>query len=108
MVLHGVAAAPGIATAAPVVILGEGLPETTSPGGILVARVIHPYLAPLLARMGGVVVEDGGILQHAAILAREFRIPAVVGVENAVRFLGRAELVRLDGTTGEVAIVGQK
>ncbi len=102
--LHGVGAAPGRGRG-PVWVAGEGITPAPPPGCILVASVVHPYMAPLLLRAAGVVAEDGGVLQHAAILAREFGIPAVVGIPDAVARLAGAELVEVDGATGEVTVL---
>jgi phosphohistidine swiveling domain-containing protein len=65
-------------------------------------RTLDPNLAPLLPRLGGLVAETGSFLSHLAILAREFGVPTVVGVTDAVsRFPAGTTLV-VDGTTGEV------
>jgi pyruvate,water dikinase len=71
-------------------------------GSILVARLTNPYLAPLFARVAAVVVEEGGLLQHATRLAVEFGLPAVVGVPGATDLLVEGELVEVRGDTGEV------
>ena len=83
---------------------GDGPPE---PGAVLVVRTLDPNLAALLPRLGGLVAETGSVLSHLAILAREFGVPTVVGVDEAVnRFPGGTTLV-VDGTTGEVSTVGE-
>lgn len=104
--LQGVGAAPGAASGPPLVIRDDGHAEVR-PGAILVGKVIHPHHAPLFLTVGGVVAEDGGLLQHAAILAREFGIPAVIGVAGAVAALGAATSVTIDGTLGTVDAVYQ-
>jgi pyruvate,water dikinase len=71
-------------------------------GAILVLRILHPHLAPLLVRVGGLVVEEGSLLQHATALAREFGVPAVVGLANALEVFRDGDLLQLDGGTGEV------
>jgi phosphohistidine swiveling domain-containing protein len=100
-VLNGVGVSPGHAAGPPLIIRDAGH-DAVTPGAIIIARVVHPYLAPLFLTIGGVVAEDGGLLQHAAILAREFGIPAVVGVQDAVQALTGARLITVDGTTGDV------
>jgi pyruvate,water dikinase len=80
-------------------------PATAEPGDVLVTRTLDPRLAGFLPTLGAVVCETGSVLSHLAILAREYRVPTVVGVHDAVaRFAAGAVLV-VDGGTGEVRLV---
>jgi phosphohistidine swiveling domain-containing protein len=77
-------------------------PSAAQPGDILVTRTLDPRLAGWLPTLGAVVSETGSVLSHLAILAREYHVPAVVGVHDAVdRYPPGSDLV-VDGTTGEV------
>ncbi len=69
---------------------------------ILVLRQISPAQLPWLTKAVGIITEQGGITSHAAILARELGIPAVVGVAKATKLLKTGESILLDGDTGEV------
>ncbi|WP_079031875.1 PEP/pyruvate-binding domain-containing protein [Streptomyces specialis] len=72
------------------------------PGAVLVVRSLDPALAPGLPGLAGLVAETGSVLSHRAVLARGYRVPAVVGVAGALgRFPPGAE-VAVDGTTGAV------
>lgn len=71
-------------------------------GDVLVCRATSPAWTPLLARAAAVVTETGGLLSHAAIVAREFGIPAVLAAENAMRVLSKPALVSVDGDHGAV------
>lgn len=71
-------------------------------GSILVSRILHPHLAPLLSRVAGLVVEEGAILQHATTLARECGIPAVVGIRDARSLFHDGDLLEVDGDLGKV------
>jgi pyruvate,water dikinase len=74
-------------------------------GAVLVVRTLDPALAPMLPGLRGLVAETGSVLSHLAILAREFGVPTVVGVEDAVaKFAPGTEIV-VDGGTGEVFAV---
>lgn len=86
-----------------VVASGEGVPDR---GAVLVVRTLDPGLAPLLPRLGGLVAETGSVLSHLAILARELGVPTVVGAEGAVSRFRLGTTVVVDGTTGEVSVVG--
>ena len=77
------------------------------PGAVLVVRTLDPALAPLLPQLGGLVAETGSVLSHLAILAREFGIPTVVGVEGALERFADGSVVVVDGTTGEVSEVAE-
>ncbi|MGH2752879.1 MAG: PEP/pyruvate-binding domain-containing protein [Actinomycetota bacterium] len=81
--------------------------DKPEPGEVLVVRTLDPSLAPLLPRLGGLVAETGSVLSHLAILAREFGVPTVVGVEGALETFIDGAVVVVDGTTGEVSEVTQ-
>jgi len=76
--------------------------ETLAPGEILVAEFTDPGWTPLFINAGGLVLEVGGSLTHGAVVAREYGIPAVVGVREATRRLQTGRHVRVDGNRGIV------
>jgi phosphohistidine swiveling domain-containing protein len=102
--LHGVGASSGRARGTARVIL-DPFRDRLEPGDILVARSTDPGWTALFAIAGALVLERGGILSHGAIVAREFGVPAVVGVEGITRRLRGGEQVSVDGDTGEVVIL---
>lgn len=104
----GQGAAPGLAEGAACVLHGEGIPGDVPNNAIIVVKVLHPYLAPLLLKASGIVVETGGLLQHAVILAREFGIPAIAGIAGATAEIASGTTLRIDGHTGVVLVVDQK
>jgi rifampicin phosphotransferase len=76
------------------------------PGEILVARTTDPSWGPLFLTAGALVVEQGGPLSHAAVVARELGLPAVVNVPGVVDRIGSGPArVRVDGTSGEVVVL---
>jgi len=77
-----------------------------APGDVLVVRDLAPELAPWLPGLAGLVAETGGTLSHLAILAREYGVPTVVGVHDALRRFPAGTQVVVDGTTGEVQDAG--
>jgi phosphohistidine swiveling domain-containing protein len=83
----------------------DGLPPA---GAVLVVRTLDPGLASVLPHLGGLVAETGSVLSHLAILAREFGVPTVVGVPDAVRRFPPGSHVVVDGSTGEVSLADQK
>ena len=101
-VYSGLGAAPGRATGKACVIRNAEDIMTVPAGSILVLRILHPHLAPLLPRVAGLVVEEGAILQHATTLARECGIPAAVGIRDARNLIEDGELLEVDGYTGKV------
>lgn len=78
--------------------------ESVEPGDILVSETIDPGWTSVFPMLGGVVTETGGILSHGALLAREYGIPAVMGVPDAMELLGEADEARINGTTGQIFI----
>lgn len=104
-VLRGVGISGGRSRGPARVILDPARDGPLQPGEILVARSTDPGWTPLFLVAGGLVLEKGGLLSHGAIVAREFGIPAVAGVEAATRLLPEGGLVLVDGDLGEVRIL---
>lgn len=75
------------------------------PGEILVAPSTDPAWTPLFLTAGALVMEAGGLLSHGSVVAREYGIPAVVGVAGATERLRTGQTVRIDGTAGTVTLV---
>ena len=74
-------------------------------GDILVTRATSPYFNLVLPLLGAIVTDRGGQLCHAAIVAREYGIPAVVGTREATRLVRDGARLRVDGTRGEVTVL---
>jgi pyruvate,water dikinase len=100
--MQGWAASPGVVRARARVLksLAEG--TKLEPGEIIVAHSTDPSWTPLFLVAGGIVLEEGGPLSHAAIVAREFGLPAVLNVAEAGQAITTGEELIVDGTTGEV------
>jgi len=74
-------------------------------GDILVAPFTDPGWTPLFVSASGLVTEIGGLMTHGAVVAREYGIPAVVGVENATKLIKDGQRIRVNGTEGYVEIL---
>ena len=74
-------------------------------GEILVAQYTNPGWTPLFNLISGLIIESGGLLSHCAVVAREYGIPAVIGVEQATRLLHTGQVVTVDGATGTVEVI---
>jgi pyruvate,water dikinase len=74
-------------------------------GDVLVARTTDPSWASLMYPAAALVVEIGGQLSHAAVVARELGIPCVMGIPDVTRGLRDGDLVQVDGTTGRVEVI---
>ncbi len=101
--LQGTPASAGRVTAPARVIL-DPHDARLSPGEILVAPSTDPGWTPLFLKAVGLVMEVGGAMAHGAIVAREYGIPAVVGVAGATERIATGSRVTLDGTAGTVVI----
>ena len=83
--------------------------DELNPGDVLVTRTLDPKLAGVLPVLGGLVAETGSVLSHLAILAREFGVPTVVSVPNAVERFLPGSTIFVDGVEGDVSILdGEK
>ncbi len=74
-------------------------------GDILVTAYTDPSWSPLFVAITGLVTEVGGLMTHGAVIAREYGLPAVVGVEHATRLIRDGERIRVNGTDGYVEIL---
>ncbi len=74
-------------------------------GDILVTAYTDPSWTPLFVAIKGLVTEVGGLMTHGAVIAREYGLPAVVGVEHATRLIRDGQRIRVDGTDGYVEIL---
>jgi pyruvate,water dikinase len=75
------------------------------PGDILVTAYTDPSWSPLFVAIAGLVTEVGGLMTHGAVIAREYGLPAVVGVEQATQLIQDGQRIRVHGTEGYVEIV---
>jgi pyruvate,water dikinase len=75
------------------------------PGDVLVAIATEPPWTPLFATASAIVTDSGGVLSHSAVVAREYRIPAVVGTGNATTTFQDGQLIEVDGNAGTVRVV---
>jgi phosphohistidine swiveling domain-containing protein len=101
--LSGTPSSAGIVTAKARVIL-DPVGARLEPGEILVAPSTDPGWTPLFLTAGGLVMEMGGANSHGAVVAREYGIPAVVGVAHASERIQTGQVITVDGSTGTVAI----
>jgi phosphoenolpyruvate synthase/pyruvate phosphate dikinase len=74
-------------------------------GDILVTAYTDPSWTPLFVAIKGLVTEVGGLMTHGAVIAREYGLPAVVGVENATRLIRDGQRIRVHGTDGHVELL---
>lgn len=74
-------------------------------GDILVTSFTDPSWTPVFVSIKGLVTEVGGLMTHGAVIAREYGLPAVVGVENATRLIRDGQRIRVNGTDGYVEIL---
>jgi phosphoenolpyruvate synthase/pyruvate phosphate dikinase len=103
-VLRGRPVAAGIHTG-PVCIVGTAADlHRVEAGAVVVAKTASPAWFGGLMRAGALVTESGGLLSHAAIVARELGIPAVLGVHRALEALDHGQIVTVNGATGEVQL----
>jgi len=100
--LTGRAASPGQTVAHACVLSGPSDWSRFRPGTIIVTRLTTPAWTGLLSIAGGIVTEQGGALSHAAIMAREYGVPAVVGVPDLLDHVRDGDLLEIDGAAGTV------
>jgi pyruvate,water dikinase len=102
--LSGIGASPGVIEGRVRVVTDPTFAEV-EPGEILVAPVTDPAWAPIMFVSSALVVEIGGLLSHAAVVAREMGIPCVMGIADATNRLHTGDLCRINGDAGTVEIL---
>ena len=75
------------------------------PGEILVCPATDPGWTPLFLTAGGLVMEVGGMVTHGSVVAREYGIPAVVGVHEATERIHTGQRIRVDGAAGRITLL---
>jgi rifampicin phosphotransferase len=103
-VLTGVPISPGLIQGR-VKVFKHAADKQLLPGEILVARATDPGWTPLFINASGIILEIGGALQHGAVVAREYGIPCVSGLDDATSKLVDGQLVEVDGSNGIVRIL---
>jgi pyruvate, water dikinase len=103
--LTGFAGSPGVVEGVARVILDVRDVGKLEEGEILVAPVTSPSWTPVFGKVAAAVSDIGGIMSHAAIVAREYGMPAVVGTGNATARISTGDRVRVDGDAGVVTIL---
>ncbi len=101
-VIRGVGTSPGRATGRAIVVFGGEEPPAVQRGDILIAPNAGPAWTPMFPVLGGLVLDEGGTFQHAAVIAREYGIPAVIMTQDATTVVLNGQTVAIDGTAGEV------
>ena len=103
--LKGLAVSPGVVSGKARVILRADDNEQVQAGEILVAPFTDPGWTPYFIPAAGIVMDQGGLLSHGAIIAREYGIPAVVNVGNATKIIKTGQTIQVDGDRGVVRIL---
>lgn len=106
--LNGIPVSPGIVNGPARVILRADNHEQVLSGEILIAPFTDPAWSPYFVTAAGLVVEQGGILSHGSIVAREYGLPAVTNVECATRIIRTGDLVQVDGNSGRVTVLNRE
>lgn len=104
-VVHGLSVNEGVYEGTARLVDGAADFDRIKQGDVLVTRMTSPYFNIVLPMLGAIVTDRGGQLCHAAIVAREFGIPGIVGTRDATRTIPDGARVRVDGTTGEVRLL---
>ena len=104
--LRGLAASPGVYEGPARRVSGPAEFDRIQKGDVLVTESTSEAFNILLPLLGALVTDSGGLLSHAAIVAREYGIPGVVGTREGTERIGDGIAVRVDGDAGEVTVIG--
>jgi len=102
---RGTGASPGVARGRARVVLDVSGFGRVERGDVIVCHASNASFVPIFSIAAGLVTNVGGILSHAAVVAREFGLPAVVGVADATTRIADGQEVEIDGTTGIIQLL---
>ena len=105
-VIHGSPVSPGSVEGQVRVVL-DPRQAGLLPGEIMVCPGTDPSWTPLFLSAVGLVMETGGMMTHGAVVAREYGIPAIVGVDRATLRLHTGQRIRMDGSSGQIVLLGE-
>jgi pyruvate,water dikinase len=105
LVLVGLGASRGEYTGKARVVMTPQEAAGIRPGEVLVTRATDPGWTPVFSVIGAAVIEIGSTLSHAAIVAREYGLPAVVNLPQATQLIADGRMIRVDGSTGRVTLL---
>ena len=103
--LRGTAASPGVAEGPARVVKTVSEISDVRDGEVLVCTITSPAWAPIFSKVEAVVTDIGGVMSHAAIVCREYGLPAVVGTGRSTSRIRTGQMVRVDGSAGTVTIL---
>lgn len=104
--VQGLGASRGTYTGVARLVRGEAEFDRIQPGDVVVCPITSSAWNVVLGRVGAIVTDQGGILSHPAIIAREFGVPGVVGTQTATQVLPDGAMVEVDGGAGTVCVLG--
>jgi pyruvate,water dikinase len=106
-VVRGTPAGPGVVEGIVRVVLDADSDDVLSDGEVLVCKFVDPGWTALVSLAGALVTDIGSPASHGAIVARELGITCVVGTGNGTKALHTGDVVRVDGSTGEIAVLAR-
>jgi pyruvate,water dikinase len=106
--LTGISGSPGTVEGLARVVHDLSQLNTVQEGEILVCPSTSPSWSPVFSKIAATVSDAGGIMSHTAIVCREYGLPAVVGIGNAVTTIQTGQRLRVDGSKGTVQILDQQ
>jgi pyruvate,water dikinase len=106
--IKGHPASPGIVEGKARVVLSVDDLDKIEDGEIMVCPITTPSWTPIFGKLSGIVTNTGGIMSHAAIVCREYSLPAVVGTGLATQLIKTGQFIRVDGGKGTVEIISKK
>ena len=105
MVIKGITASRGKVVGNVKLIMSEKDLKNLKKGDILVTKMTRPEYGSALDRASAFITDEGGLMSHAAIIAREMNKPCIVGTRNATQFLKNGDLIQVDADTGIIEIL---
>jgi phosphohistidine swiveling domain-containing protein len=104
-ILEGIGCSSGIFIGKARIVLDINLANELTKEDILITKFTDPGWTPVFSHIGGVITEVGGILSHAAVIGREYQIPAILNLQDATQLINDGDTIKIDGSLGTVEIL---